>query len=79
MTSSDSPPTAPPRILLISHDVVGDSMAGPGIRYLTLARVLARHVPLTFAIPNAVPAEVEHVREVKVHVNPGEAPAAEQS
>ena len=47
-----------PRVLLISHDVVGDSMAGPGIRYLTLARVLARHCPLTFAIPNPVPASL---------------------
>lgn len=45
----------PPRVLLISHDIVGDAMAGPGIRYLTLARVLARRVPLTFAIPNLVP------------------------
>ncbi|MEO7703027.1 MAG: glycosyl transferase, partial [Thermoflexales bacterium] len=43
---------------MISHDVVGDSMAGPGIRYLTLARVLARHCPLTFAIPNEPPASL---------------------
>lgn len=47
-----------PRVLLISHDIVGDAMAGPGIRYLTLARVLARHVPLTFAIPNPVPTSL---------------------
>ena len=53
---SASSASSRPRVLLISHDIVGDSMAGPGIRYLTLARVLARHVPLTFAIPNAAPA-----------------------
>ena len=56
MSASTASPR--PRILLISHDVVGDSMAGPGIRYLTLARVLARHCPLTFAIPNPVPASL---------------------
>lgn len=55
---SASPASPRPRVLLISHDVVGDSMAGPGIRYLTLARVLARHCPVTFAIPNPVPASL---------------------
>ena len=43
------PPT--PRLLIISHDVVGASMAGPGIRYYHLARVLAQHVPTTLAAP----------------------------
>jgi glycosyltransferase involved in cell wall biosynthesis len=57
---SASPASSRPRVLLISHDVVGDSMAGPGIRYLTLARVLARHCPLTFAIPNLVPSSLTH-------------------
>jgi glycosyltransferase involved in cell wall biosynthesis len=60
MSDTTSPPSTLPRILLISHDIVGDSMAGPGIRYLTLARVLARHCPLTFAIPNPVPASLTH-------------------
>ncbi len=59
MSDTTPPPFGPPRVLLISHDVVGDSMAGPGIRYLTLARVLAQHCPLTFAIPNAVPASLQ--------------------
>ena len=59
MSDTTPPPSGPPRVLLISHDVVGDSMAGPGIRYLTLARVLARHCPLTFAIPNAMTASLQ--------------------
>jgi glycosyltransferase involved in cell wall biosynthesis len=39
-------------ILVISHDVVGAQMAGPGIRYYHLARVLAREFPVILAIPS---------------------------
>jgi len=38
-------------ILVISHDVVGARMAGPGIRYRELARVLSRHFHTTLAVP----------------------------
>gem|GEM_PF-216174 len=38
-------------VLVISHDVVGAQMAGPGIRYYHLARVLAREFPVTLAVP----------------------------
>ena len=49
------------RLLIISHDVVGARMAGPGIRAYHLARVLARHTPTTLAVPNAAePALSEH-------------------
>ncbi|MFN8491950.1 MAG: glycosyltransferase family 4 protein [Caldilineaceae bacterium] len=40
------------RILLISHDVIGRHMAGPGIRYFHLARVLAKQMATTLAIPH---------------------------
>jgi len=39
------------RVLIISHDVVEANMAGPGIRYWELARVLARHCLVTLAVP----------------------------
>jgi glycosyltransferase involved in cell wall biosynthesis len=39
------------RILVVSHDVVGTYMAGPGIRYRELARVLSRHFHTTLAVP----------------------------
>jgi glycosyltransferase involved in cell wall biosynthesis len=39
------------RILVISHDVVGTHMAGPGIRYRELARVLSGHFHTTLAVP----------------------------
>ena len=38
-------------ILIISHDVVGEHMAGPGIRYYHLARILGRQFPVTLAVP----------------------------
>jgi len=41
-------------ILIVSHDVVGSKMAGPGIRYWELARVLGQSLPVVLAVPNAV-------------------------
>lgn len=38
------------RTLLVSHDVLGAKMAGPGIRYYHLSRVLGRYTDLTLAI-----------------------------
>ncbi len=38
-------------ILVISHDVVGAMMAGPGIRYFHLARVLANEFEVILAMP----------------------------
>ena len=38
-------------VLIISHDVVGTQMAGPGIRYYHLARVLAQHGQVVLAVP----------------------------
>jgi GT2 family glycosyltransferase/glycosyltransferase involved in cell wall biosynthesis len=41
-----------PSLLIISHDLVDNKMAGPGIRYLEMARVLNRlGVEVTLAIP----------------------------
>src|SRR5690606_21467480 len=47
-----------PSLLLISHDVVGAQMAGPGIRAVQLARVLARHLPVTLAAPGETPPDL---------------------
>lgn len=44
-----------PSLLILSHDVIGAKMAGPGIRYVQLARVLAAHLPVTLAAPGARP------------------------
>jgi glycosyltransferase involved in cell wall biosynthesis len=47
-------------VLLISHDIVGPVMAGPGIRYYHLARVLAPHADVTLAIPQASPGALHN-------------------
>jgi glycosyltransferase involved in cell wall biosynthesis len=49
-------------VLVISHDVVGSRMAGPGIRYWELARVLSRHFRVTLAIPGETNLSTENVR-----------------
>jgi hypothetical protein len=43
-----------PRALVVSHDVIGPSMAGPGIRYWEMAAALRRRgVEVTLAAPAA--------------------------
>ena len=42
-------------LLMLSHDVVGEQMAGPGVRYWELAHVLAGHLPVTLAVPAGPP------------------------
>ncbi len=41
-------------ILIISHEVVGNKMAGPGIRFCNFARVLGREFDVILAIPNQI-------------------------
>lgn len=43
------------RILIISHDVVGKRMAGPGVRYHHLSRVLSENLDVVLAIPEPSP------------------------
>ncbi len=43
--------TNPPTVLLIASDTIGKQMAGSGIRYWNLARVVGRQQPVTLAIP----------------------------
>jgi glycosyltransferase involved in cell wall biosynthesis len=40
--------------LIVSHDVIGSRMAGPGIRYWELAQVLAQQFSVILAAPGAV-------------------------
>ena len=45
------------RVVVISHEVVDRHLAGPGIRYRELARVLARHFEVILAIPSQTDLE----------------------
>lgn len=51
--------SCPPSLLILSHDVVGSQMAGPGIRYYHLARVLARTLSVTLAVPGPPPHDLD--------------------
>jgi GT2 family glycosyltransferase len=47
-----------PLLLLVSQDVVDHRMAGPGLRYLEMARALSKRVDAVVAIPNRTSLEV---------------------
>jgi glycosyltransferase involved in cell wall biosynthesis len=53
--------TMTPRVLIIAHDVVGTTMAGPGIRAWEMARVLAAQQPVTLIAPRPIDAEAPNV------------------
>ena len=40
------------RILLISNDVIGERMAGPGIRFWEFAKALSGDLQVSLAVPN---------------------------
>jgi hypothetical protein len=46
--------TRPHSVLIISHDIVGARMAGPGIRYYHLARVLSKEFETHLVVPSDV-------------------------
>ena len=41
-----------PKLLIVSHDVIDEKIAGPGMRYLELGRALSSAVDVTIAVPN---------------------------
>lgn len=43
-----------PAVLLIASDTIGERMAGSGIRYWNMARVIGQSQPVTLATPNEV-------------------------
>jgi len=48
-----NPPLELTQLLIISHDIVGANMAGPGIRYYHLARVLGQEFAVKLAVPSS--------------------------
>jgi glycosyltransferase involved in cell wall biosynthesis len=49
------------RVLLVSHERIGDRMAGPGIRYYHFAKELSRRFQVTLMTPNEDVGAVEGV------------------
>ena len=54
-----------PHLLIVSHDVVDVKMAGPGMRYLEMARALSGDLDVTLAIPSETGLEVPNVPLVR--------------
>lgn len=52
-------------VLIVSHDVVDLMMAGPGMRYLEMARALSEELDVTLAIPSESSLAVPGVRLVR--------------
>ncbi len=57
------------RLLIISHDIIGKQMAGPGIRYYEFAKILSNFIDVTLATPNKVDIEVEGFRTITYDIN----------
>jgi GT2 family glycosyltransferase/glycosyltransferase involved in cell wall biosynthesis len=53
-----------PRLLIISNDIIDESLAGPGMRNLELSRALAGQVQVSLATPGQSRLTVEGVRLV---------------
>lgn len=54
-----------PHLLIVSHDVVDTKMAGPGVRYLEMARALAEDLEVTLAIPSGTSLQIPDLRIVQ--------------
>ena len=50
-----------PRLLIVSHDVIDEKLAGPGMRYLELARALCDEISVTVATPGESQLEIPGV------------------
>ncbi len=53
-----------PRLLIISHDIIGKQMAGPGIRFYEFARILSGYVDVTLATPNKADINMEGIKTI---------------
>jgi glycosyltransferase involved in cell wall biosynthesis len=51
-----------PRLLIVSNDIIAERMAGPGIRYLEMARALHENLHVTLAVPSEVTLTVPGVQ-----------------
>jgi glycosyltransferase involved in cell wall biosynthesis len=52
------------RLLIISSDVIGKQMAGPGIRFYEFAKILSNYIDVTLAAPNRIDINTEGFRAV---------------
>ncbi|MBI2252745.1 MAG: glycosyltransferase [Armatimonadetes bacterium] len=55
------------KILICSSHVIGDKIAGPGLRYLEIARALSKNHEVTLATPNKILLKNEKFRSIKTN------------
>jgi GT2 family glycosyltransferase len=65
-----------PHLLIVSNDIVDKKMAGPGMRYFEMARILSKDFSVTLAIPNKTEVDIpdanivqykeEHPNELRI-------------
>ncbi len=51
-----------PRISIISYDIVGKKMAGPGIRFYEFSKILSKFADVTLHTPNKIDIEIEGIK-----------------
>lgn len=56
-----SNPISRKKVLVLSHDTAGKTMAGPGIRYVSIARELSRHFDTTLGLLNGTGQQINEL------------------
>ena len=57
------------KLLIISYDMVGKHMAGPGIRFYEFAKVLSNYLDVTLAAPNRIDIDSEGFKTRQYSIN----------
>ncbi|HAJ94797.1 MAG TPA: hypothetical protein DCP02_01065, partial [Actinobacteria bacterium] len=56
------------KISIISYDIVGKNMAGPGIRFFEFSKILSKFADVTLLTPNKVDIEIEGVKTKQYNI-----------
>jgi len=57
------------KICIISYDVIGKNMAGPGIRFYEFARIMSNYLDVTLLTPNKVDIDTEGFKTRQYKIN----------
>jgi glycosyltransferase involved in cell wall biosynthesis len=57
------------RICIISYDVIGKKMAGPGIRFYEFAKILSNYLDVTLLAPNRVDIDIDGFKTRQYKLN----------
>ncbi len=57
------------KICIISYDIIGKNMAGPGIRFYEFARILSNYLDVTLLTPNKVDIDTEGFKTKQYKMN----------